>query len=284
MTTAQSSHEVQDAGLVTEVIDRLGPVAVMESVRDADATIVDFTYRLVNHSFARTLHESVETLVGARLLELYPSHLELGLFDAYREVVETGVPFTGELPWFDERNVRAFLEVHVTRFRDGYLMIGRDITEAKMATEVARIFESAQDSIIGTDADGVITAWNAGAEDLYGFSADEAVGRHISVCVPAALGPPRGEEVSLVSHAAGPHPVRPPESGSTAVSWLHITSPEVEVWSGFSRRWLPGFLVNGVNPDGTVEVRRSDGVALPQPFDPDMVRPAAGRSASRWGR
>jgi PAS domain S-box-containing protein len=40
-------------------------------------------------------------------------------------------------------------------------------------------------AVIATDADGVITTWNARAELLYGWSHDEAVGRHISdVTVP----------------------------------------------------------------------------------------------------
>ncbi len=61
--------------------------------------------------------ETAEVLVGQRLLELYPSHVELGLFDAYCEVVDTGEPYVSELPWFDERNVQAYLEVRVTPFR-----------------------------------------------------------------------------------------------------------------------------------------------------------------------
>jgi PAS domain S-box-containing protein len=35
-------------------------------------------------------------------------------------------------------------------------------------------------AVIATDADGVVTTWNARAESLYGWSHDEAVGRHIS--------------------------------------------------------------------------------------------------------
>ena len=132
MGASETSHEVLEASLLAELVDRLGPVAVMAAVRDDDGTIVDFRYRLVNEAFARTLHEPVEVLVGARLLELYPSHVELGLFDAFCRVVDTGEPYVSELPWFDERNLRAFLEVQVTRFHDGYLLTGRDFTEAKL--------------------------------------------------------------------------------------------------------------------------------------------------------
>ena len=331
MGASETSHEVLEASLLAELVDRLGPVAVMAAVRDDDGTIVDFRYRLVNEAFARTLHEPVEVLVGARLLELYPSHVELGLFDAFCRVVDTGEPYVSELPWFDERNLRAFLEVQVTRFHDGYLLTGRDITEAKLAERVTRIFESSQDGIISIDRSGIITAWNAGAEEMYGYTEADAVGHHISMCAPGELEPPQAALISRVlagevpppfeterrhrdgaprrveiaaapilddggrtigaslvhrdtserSSIVGPaEPSAGAENGTAAVRWRGDTTLEVEVWSGFSRRWLPGFLVSHVNADGTVRVRRPDGVELPAARRADLVRPATGDSPS----
>jgi PAS domain S-box-containing protein len=54
----------------------------------------------------------------------------------------------------------------------------------------AAAVESAHDAIITTDFDGIITAWNAGAERMLGFSPDEAIGQHISIMA----GPERSEE------------------------------------------------------------------------------------------
>lgn len=334
MSASETSHEVFEASFLAELIDRLGPVAVMASIRDDDGRIVDFQYRLVNEAFARTLHEPVDVLTGARLLDLYPSHVELGLFDAYCRVVETGEPYLSELPWFDERNLRAFLEVQVTRFHDGYLLTGRDITEAKMAERVTRIFDSSQDGIISIDDAGVITAWNAGAEELYGYTEAEAIGEHISMCAPGSLGPEQSDLIARVLGGEVPPPFAterlhrdgtprlvevaaapisdehgrtigaslihrdtservpsddaevganpPPGSGTTAVRWLQTTTLEVEVWSGFSRRWLPGYVVTAIDADGSVRVRRSDGAELPEALHPDRVRPAAGRCSSSW--
>lgn len=128
--------------LLIEVVDRLGPVAVMTALRDCDDTIVDFRYDYVNPSFCQTVGEPAEALLGHRLLELYTSHVELGLFDAYCDVVDTGEPFVSELPWFDERNVQAYLEVRVTRFRDGYLMSGQDITARRMAEQAQHMLDT----------------------------------------------------------------------------------------------------------------------------------------------
>ncbi|MBM3132621.1 MAG: PAS domain S-box protein, partial [Chloroflexi bacterium] len=50
--------------------------------------------------------------------------------------------------------------------------------------QLAAIVTSSEDAIIGKTLDGVITSWNRGAQNLYGYSVEEAVGRHVSFLVP----------------------------------------------------------------------------------------------------
>ena len=52
------------------------------------------------------------------------------------------------------------------------------------AQQLAAIVESSDDSIVGTDLKRKVTSWNRGAERLFGYSADEAVGMPISTIVP----------------------------------------------------------------------------------------------------
>jgi two-component system cell cycle sensor histidine kinase/response regulator CckA len=60
----------------------------------------------------------------------------------------------------------------------------RDQAEAQRRL-LAAIVEGAEDAIISHTLHGVIRSWNAGAEQLFGFTAGEAIGQSLSIIVPA---------------------------------------------------------------------------------------------------
>jgi PAS domain S-box-containing protein len=78
------------------------------------------------------------------------------------------------------------------RIRDTVIVAGakthRDVTEriqAELAkSRLAAIVESSDDAIISKTLDGIVTSWNRGAQEIYGYSAEEIVGKPISVLAP----------------------------------------------------------------------------------------------------
>jgi PAS domain S-box-containing protein len=68
--------------------------------------------------------------------------------------------------------------------------VTRNLTEGKIADlrlrALASIVESSDDAIVSKNLAGIIMSWNSGAERLFGYSAQEAVGRPITMVIPEA--------------------------------------------------------------------------------------------------
>lgn len=121
---------------------------------------------------------------------------ELGLEAALAIPVPTGAP----------EDVLAVAEFHTLSFeaQSEELMallaafadqlgtfIARRRAEAKSAEaerfrqHLAEVVRGTQDAVLSKDLDGIVTTWNPAAVRLYGYSTEEAVGRHVSFIAPA---------------------------------------------------------------------------------------------------
>ncbi|MCO5167967.1 MAG: ATP-binding protein [Planctomycetes bacterium] len=90
-------------------------------------------------------------------------------------------PFGYVVKPFNERELRAGIEVALYRHETERLL-AEERAQRAAAEEFRLLVQSVQDhAIIRLDADGRVASWNAGAERITGYPADEALGRHVEL-------------------------------------------------------------------------------------------------------
>ena len=146
----------------------------------------------VNAATVRVTGHSREELIGTDFSKYFtePEKARAG----YEKVFRDGLVTDYELGIRHKDGHVTPVMYNATVYRDesgnviGVFAAARDVTEQKKAEEeqlrLAAIVEHSEDAIIGKSLDGIILSWNAGAERIYGYSATEAIGQHISMLVP----------------------------------------------------------------------------------------------------
>jgi len=71
----------------------------------------------------------------------------------------------------------------------------RGLRAAEVQGLLGGIVQSSHDGIVGKSVDGLITSWNPGAEQLYGYTAEEMIGRSLDVVIPSDR---RAEEAAML--------------------------------------------------------------------------------------
>jgi PAS domain S-box-containing protein len=170
---------------------------LLESAPDAMVIVgEDGAISLVNgqvealFGYARdeVIGQPIEILIPVRHRQADPAHLGIGL----------------EL--FGRRKDGSEFPIEVSssplETDDGLLVSSaiRDITDRKLGeqqrAQLAAIVDASADAIVGKTLDGIVTSWNPGARRLFGYMADEIVGRSILVLVPPGH---ENEETSILA-------------------------------------------------------------------------------------
>ena len=161
---------------------------VLDSISDGFFTLDDrwcFTY--VNPAAVPLLRHYSRELLGTSLWDVLPETVGSELDFQLRRVVRDSTPALFDMfyrPFDAWLAIRAF----PTLEDGGVAVYVQDVTDRKRAEldrqRLAAIVTSSQDAIVGVSLAGIITDWNAGAEQLYGYSAREAVGQPLGLVLP----------------------------------------------------------------------------------------------------
>ncbi len=174
---------------------------------------------LVNQRFCEMLGYRRDDLVGIRFQDItHPDDLAEAE-RRFKRLVNTGESFDMEKRCVRKDGSLVWTAISVSALRgdDGRIrqvgFIAIDISASKDAQEAERhlaaIIESSNDAILGIDLSMTITNWNAAAENLYGYSRDEAVGKSVLMLVPEER---HDEEPEILRQVSAGNVVEPYET------------------------------------------------------------------------
>ncbi len=147
-------------------------------------------YVLVNRRYEEVFQMERDRVLGRTDEELFPAELAKRYRANDHRVMEAGQAISMEESALHADGLHNYVSVKfplegVRGEPMGVCGISTDITELRRleiaGQHLAAIVESSDDAIVSKDLNGIITSWNKGAERLFGYTEEEAVGQPISM-------------------------------------------------------------------------------------------------------
>jgi PAS domain S-box-containing protein len=187
------TQDITERKGITELQERLA--AIVESSDDAILSKdLDGTIRSWNQAAERMFGYTAEEILGKHISTLAPAENLPEISTILRRIArgERIDHYETKRRTKDGKILTVSLTVSPVRDDSGTIVgaskVVRDISQQRGITELqerlAAIVESSDDAIISKDLSGVIQSWNRGAERIFGYKADEIIGKHISTLAP----------------------------------------------------------------------------------------------------
>lgn len=176
------------------------PDAMVIADRSGRITLVNSqTERLFGYARDDLIGQPLEILVPERFRQVHPGHRARYFEDPKTRAMGSNLDLYGRRSDGSEFPVEISLSPLQTEAGVIVSSTIRDVSERRKADEqraqLAAIVDSSDDAIIGKTLDGIIRTWNGGAERLFGYRADEVIGRPVSVLLPPGR---LGEEPEII--------------------------------------------------------------------------------------
>ncbi|BAM04373.1 PAS domain-containing sensor histidine kinase [Phycisphaera mikurensis] len=166
---------------------------LLDAVRDAEGTIIDFRFTELNENGADIIGRRRADVIGQRLCELLPINRERGYFELYARVVESGEPMLREDSFAEADGIHAsWLQFQAVKVGDGVAIHTKNITQRKrqehetqrLYNELRMIFNAVPALIFFKDCHNNVLRVNQAVADLMGMPLDRIEGRSTEELFP----------------------------------------------------------------------------------------------------